>query len=145
MNNAQNRWLAAPSLAIFAVSVVVACGDSGVVTGAACDAPSDCYPDADPAKIAGTVTCLDRVPDGYCTHTCTTDADCCKVDGECPDGRPEVCSPLESTGDYYCFVSCEKADLGGADEGAYCHDYAGPDFGCRSTGGGSDNRKVCLP
>ena len=27
----------------------------------------------------------------------------------------------------------------------YCHAFANAAFGCRSTGGGKNNRKVCLP
>jgi hypothetical protein len=137
--------VAVPAVLLFAGAVVVACGDSGGSTGTACGAPADCYPDVDPSTIAGTVTCLDRVPDGYCTHTCAADSECCAADGECPDGHAEVCSPIESAGETYCFLSCEAADVGGGDADAYCRDYAGPDFGCRSTGGGAANRKVCLP
>jgi hypothetical protein len=44
-----------------------------------------------------------------------------------------------------CFVSCEPDQLNGVDEQAYCHDKASPDFVCRSSGGGSDNRKICVP
>src|SRR4026209_2212870 len=53
-------------------------------TGATCDAPADCYPDiADKTAIHGTVECMARVRDGYCTHTCTADTDCCAATGEC--------------------------------------------------------------
>ena len=69
---------------------------------------------------------------------------------ECSDAQahPEVCAPFESTPDMYCFLSCEDADLQTAnatDADTFCHTYAGPSFGCRSTGGGSKNRKVCMP
>jgi hypothetical protein len=122
-------------------------------TGASCVAATQCYPSLDASLGGGSAVCLNKVPGGYCTHTCNTDDDCCAVPGECNDHRPEVCSPFESTGGKYCFLSCEKAvvaDAMGAndtDEAAdgYCHTYAGASLGCRSTGGGSQNRKVCLP
>ena len=117
-------------------------GDGNGNAGAACDVPDDCYPDADPEEIQGDIMCLDRVPGGYCTHTCTSDADCCAAEGECDD-RPQVCAPFESTGTMMCFLSCEAPDVGEEDADGYCHDYASPEFSCRSTGGGSNNRKVC--
>jgi hypothetical protein len=48
----------------------------------------------------------------------------------------------------FCFLSCEDEDLAdvGYDDGnAYCGYYAHSAFSCRSTGGGSENRKVCVP
>lgn len=92
--------------------------------------------------------CLDRVTNGYCTHLCTQDSDCCAVSGECKTGHPQVCGPFESTGKKYCFLSCEEdiiADAKSTDASAYCASYANAAFGCRSTGGGSQNRKVCMP
>jgi len=128
-------------------AVAAACGEDdssgaeGESAGQSCDAAEQCYEDADRDAIAGEVLCLDRVEGGYCTHECVTDADCCAAEGEC-DGRPQVCAPFESTGMMMCFLSCESADVeGDADE--YCSTYAHAEFGCRSTGGGSDNRKVC--
>lgn len=41
--------------------------------------------------------------------------------------------------------SCEAADIGDHDESTFCQEEAHPAFGCRSTGGGSANRKVCVP
>lgn len=124
----------------------VACGDDGPdadgSAGAACEVPDDCYADADPEEIQGEVECLGRVPGGYCTHTCSTDADCCAAEGEC-DGRPQVCAPFESTGVMMCFLSCEGVDEADDDPDGYCHEYASESFSCRSTGGGSNNRKVC--
>lgn len=123
-----------------------ACGDQGDsgngMAGAACEVFEDCYPDANLEEIQGDVMCLDRVPGGYCTHTCSSDADCCAAEGEC-DARLQVCAPFESTGMMMCFLSCEDADVGEDDPDGYCHDYASPEFSCRSTGGGSNNRKVC--
>lgn len=112
--------------------------------GAACADPDECYPEADPAEIAGEVMCLGKVEGGYCTHTCTSDADCCAAEGECPDGFPQVCSPFESAGMMMCFLSCETQDID-RDPTAFCQEEAHPAFGCRSSGGGSQNRKVCVP
>src|SRR5690349_10789006 len=102
-----------------------ACGGNSAPAGQPCAQASDCYPGIDPTKIQGTVQCLDKVPGGYCTHLCTTDADCCAVSGECPSKRAEVCAPFESTGMMMCFLSCEASDLGSLDETTYCADYAG--------------------
>ena len=121
-------------------------------TGQSCTSVAQCYTAvADAGTIKGTVTCLAKVTGGYCTHTCTADTDCCAVAGECKTGFAQVCAPFESTGQQMCFLSCEDADikaaLGGAtmDATAYCQQYANRAMGCRSTGGGSKNRKVCLP
>jgi hypothetical protein len=121
-------------------------------TGSSCTAPSQCYPGvADAGALKGAVVCLDRVPGGYCTHECTSDADCCAVPGECKTGFKQVCSPFESTGKQYCFLSCESDDIKAATDGGttdstlYCQTYANKALGCRSSGGGSANRKVCVP
>jgi hypothetical protein len=122
-------------------------------TGAACDSPDDCYPGvADRMTLAGEVQCLDRVEDGYCTHLCTTDDDCCAATGECKTGIRQVCSPFESTNMMMCFLSCEDVDLVAADAGVvdvdaneYCQREASPEFICRSSGGGAQNRMVCVP
>jgi hypothetical protein len=47
----------------------------------------------------------------------------------------------------YCFLSCESVpdDAGVVDSDAFCKGYAHEVFGCRSSGGGSENRKVCMP
>jgi hypothetical protein len=92
--------------------------------------------------------CLDRVEGGYCTHECEADDDCCAVEGECDEDFSQVCGPFENTGLMLCFLSCEEEDIdaAGADDGdAFCAEHAGPDFICRSTGGGSANRRVCVP
>jgi len=111
--------------------------------GEPCASADDCYPGVDPAALSGAVVCMDRVEDGYCTHLCTSDADCCAAEGECDpqDDLDYVCGPFESTGQSYCFISCEGQD----DGDAYCQTWAHPEFICRSTGGGSANRKVCVP
>jgi hypothetical protein len=125
--------------------------------GQTCATASQCYGGVDGGAILGTVTCLTKVTNGYCTHTCTQDTDCCAAPGECLTGVKEVCSPLENQGAQYCFLSCEDADvqrtiaangdaLGiDASTDAYCQTFAGASTTCRSTGGGSKNRKTCLP
>ena len=134
--------------------VPFACGGDdapggGEQTGSSCTSAAQCFPDThDAALQGGPAVCMDRVPGGYCTHICTTDADCCAVPGECRTGYPQVCSPFESTKEIkYCFLSCEAVpgDAGVTDANAFCGAYAHQGFGCRSSGGGSDNRKVCVP
>jgi hypothetical protein len=88
------------------------------------------------------------VQGGYCTHLCAADTDCCAVPDECQTGFPQVCSPFQSTGKNYCFLSCEDSDVQSAgltDASQYCQTYASAAFTCRSTGGGANNRKVCAP
>lgn len=129
-------------------------------TGQACKVAADCFPGIDAGALSGAVECLDKVQDGYCTHRCDKDADCCAVPGECRTDLKQVCSPFENTGYKVCFLSCEPGDIrlpgdagttlaDGApafpDANAYCQKEANPDFICRSTGGGSQNRKVCVP
>lgn len=147
-------------LFLAAAAIVAACSSSSSPppsssadqAGQACTSAAQCYPGLQEAgTLHGAVQCLDRVPGGYCTHLCATDADCCAVPGECLSGFREVCAPFESTGQNYCFLSCEAADISTAtngqvtDETLYCQKYANSAFGCRSTGGGKTNRKVCTP
>jgi hypothetical protein len=146
-------------------------GDGGVrgleQTGQECKVAGDCYAGVDGGAeggLKGEVICLDKVPNGYCTHLCTQDTDCCAVPGECKTGLVQVCGPFTSTNQNQCFLSCEDADVnkaiaaqapnggydggtvdGGSREDAYCKAYASAAFTCRSTGGGKTNRKVCLP
>lgn len=132
------------------LGLLTACGgDNPVIeqTSQTCDIASECYPRLDAAALQGEPVCLDRVPDGYCTHLCEQDSDCCAVSGECSTGHPQVCAPFESTGMKYCFLSCEADVVKQAklDDSVYCSQYANESFGCRSTGGGSENRKVCMP
>jgi hypothetical protein len=125
--------------------IVAACRDEDESTGQPCSAADQCFRRAE-EPLRGTALCLDRVPGGYCTHTCVTDADCCAVKGECQTAYPQVCAPFESTGQRLCFLSCETRVLVAGQEGnAYCQDSAHESFSCRSSGGGSDNRKVCVP
>lgn len=123
-------------------------GPAPTNTGQACATADQCYPGVKAGELLGEAVCLDKVTDGYCTHTCAVDSDCCAAAGECAGGHAEVCSPFESTADMYCFLSCEDDDLAKTtlkDADQYCQTYAGAAFGCRSTGGGSKNRKVCMP
>jgi hypothetical protein len=153
-------------LAVAWIPMVTACGhgDSGGSpppsagqTGASCSVPTQCYPGLDAATLRGTADCLTNVPGGYCTHQCSVDSDCCAVPGECRTALVEVCSPFESLPGQMCFLSCEDADLARAENqgvwpvssdaspSAYCRYFASPNFGCRASGGGSANRKICLP
>jgi hypothetical protein len=154
-------------LAILAVLTTgaAACGDddgggdgddgdeSPEQTGKSCMVATDCYPDVDPGELSGAAQCLDRVRGGYCTHLCETDDDCCAAEGECDTDLRQVCSPFESTGQRMCFLSCEGSDLrapdastsGDVDEQEFCQREASTEFICRSSGGGAENRKVCVP
>jgi len=145
--------------------------------GQACTSPSQCYVDLAAADgggeagaqlaVKGAVHCETKVENGYCTHECTADTDCCAVPGECRTSVKQVCSPFTNTENpKYCFLSCEDDDIrraiaanvdaGGWDGGAvdggaafdpdtYCHHYASVYAVCRSSGGGRENRKVCIP
>ena len=145
----RNRVLLFASLLLAASLAFSACSDDdeneAENTGDACETPNECYPDVDHADLAGEVECMLRVEDGYCTHLCLTDADCCAVEGECETGIPQVCAPFESLPDHRCFLSCEDDIIGEWDANEYCQEYAHRLFGCRSTGGGSENRRVCMP
>jgi hypothetical protein len=127
---------------IFALIVLAgACDDDddgGV--GSSCIDAQQCFAGL-PNEVEGHAVCLDRVEGGYCTHECDADSDCCTVQGECPNGKEQVCAPFESTGQRLCFLSCE----GQTNSDAYCAQWANINFQCRSTGGGSRNRKVCVP
>jgi hypothetical protein len=130
------------------VAALAGCGSDDTETGAACDVVDDCYADLDTDDrdlIVGTIECMDRVEGGYCTHFCDTDADCCVAEGECDDDVPQVCAPFENSTQQRCFLSCESDVVVDADENEYCAEFAHSDFICRSTGGGSENRKVCVP
>jgi hypothetical protein len=111
--------------------------------GQPCESADDCYLGIDQEDLSGDVVCIDEVSGGYCSHYCTTHADCCAVEGECDDelDLDYVCGPFQSTGEMYCFISCEGEENG--DD--YCQLWAHPDFICRSTGGGNENEKVCVP
>jgi hypothetical protein len=135
------KWGIAGALALLAAGSLASCDDDddeGV--GSSCSEASQCY-SAVRDEVQGAPVCLDRVQGGYCTHNCSSDDDCCAVAGECPNGREQVCGPFESTGLRLCFLSCEEQ----SDADAYCARHAQAGFTCRSTGGGAQNRKVCVP
>ncbi len=135
------------SFTLIAFLGLIGCGDGEEEeAGESCEVATDCYQDVtEEEPLVGDAVCLDRVAGGYCTHDCVTDADCCAVPGECESDRLQVCAPFESTGVLRCFLSCEADVIGDEEEGDYCASFAHRDFGCRSTGGGSENRKVCIP
>lgn len=81
-----------------------------------------------------TGACLEKSGGGFCTWECAADADCAN---DVDDDFDFVCAPLESNPQTYCFPACGEGE-DGAEE---CPDG----YGCRSTGGGSDNRKICFP
>jgi hypothetical protein len=119
---------------------------AGENTGADCATADECFPEVAEGELLGEPVCLDVGSGGYCSHTCTDDADCCAAAGECSSGLAQLCAPFTSDPDTYCFLSCEAEDLPeGYEENAYCQEYAHPAFNCRSTGGGSDNKKICAP
>jgi hypothetical protein len=133
-------------------SLLVACSSSGsggggpsTNTGLTCTSANQCYSGLDAGALKGSLVCL-PLQGGYCSHTCTVDADCCAVPGECAAGIKEICSPLESNPQTYCVLSCETADMpAGSDANVFCQNNANPNFNCRSTGGGAKNRKFCGP
>jgi hypothetical protein len=138
-----------PCLA-FVVLLLGACGSDSEHVGTPCTMASQCYPGVQSqSTIHGTVTCLTQYSGGYCTHSCVTDADCCAVAGECRTGFPQVCASFENQSGTYCFFSCADADIAAAPNGGttdpngYCQHFAGSSLTCRSTGGGSANRKFC--
>jgi hypothetical protein len=118
-------------------------------TGSVCEVADECFPDVAEGDLSGDPVCLDRVDEGYCTHECETDADCCAAEGECEEGVSQVCGPFESTNLMMCFLACEAenvdTDPDSVDANDFCQRNVSTDFICRSTGGGSENRKVCVP
>lgn len=139
------RWLPLAGFAC-ALGFAIACHeDVPENAGQPCESPADCYTDVDPAELSGAIECLDRVEGGYCTHLCEVDEDCCAVPGECVGDYPQVCAPFENSTEKRCFLSCGADVIGDLDENEYCREYAFSDFSCRSTGGGSENRKICSP
>jgi hypothetical protein len=142
---------------VFAVAAAwpMACGNDNPPpppenAGQACSNVAECYRETDGgAFMGGPALCLDVGGTlGYCTHLCSVDTDCCAVPGECKTAFPQVCSPFESRPEKYCLLSCEDvviSDAGVTDANAFCATYAHAGFTCRSSGGGVQNRKVCMP
>jgi hypothetical protein len=145
----------ASSCMMVATLFASACGDDspppyGVFeqAGQSCTDAAQCYPDVPAGALHGDPICLDQARNGYCTHTCESDADCCAVAGECRTALPQVCTPYESSRGKYCFLSCEDSDVrnaGFTDAATFCHTYANAAFECKSSGGGAQNRKICVP
>lgn len=153
--------LASPRLLVVLVVALSACSEdkdasgtsnnerqSPEETGSVCAQNDECFSKLE--DLQGEPLCLDKVRGGYCTHTCESDADCCAAEGECKTDIAQVCSPFESAATKQCFLSCEQADISASgseavDDNTYCQEEASPDFICRSSGGGKQNRKICVP
>ena len=113
------------------VFALAACGDdkdgdyyADCAVADDCELPDDAPEDAE-------LACLVSSDVGICSHTCDEDSDC---------GDEELCSPFESEDEQYCFLSCEEIPDDQTEE-----EVCGDNATCRSTGGGSDNRKICFP
>ena len=160
MNLTQRLTRAVPVACAALTAAILACsggssssgtGGPNTQTGSSCTSASACYPSLDAGALHGQVTCLTQLQNGYCTHTCASDADCCAATGECPAGIKEICASFESSGQMYCFVSCASADItadpnaGTTDPTAFCQKVANASFTCRSTGGGRNNQQFCGP
>lgn len=117
-------------LSLIAALLAPACGRDPDLY-AACEEADDCA-ELVPEDAEGT--CLDKGDEGFCTWACTADADC---SGDGDEDRDFVCASFEDETGLWCFPSCEGVE----DEEDACPDG----MTCRSTGGGSDNRKICFP
>jgi hypothetical protein len=135
--------LVKPTIVLLVLACIACSNNSGERAGQGCALPADCYQGVN-ASLHGEVMCLTQVSGGYCTHLCQTDSDCCAVQGECKTDLAQVCGPFESSGQRMCFLSCEASVLDGRDGNDYCGSWHSA-FICRSTGGGSENRHVCVP
>ena len=107
----------------------------------ACDDGPDIYEPCESAETCEvpedqTAECVNGDGgDGFCTWACTTNADCNPPDDYHWDFQ---CAPFESSEGSHCFPACG----GGEDPG---EPECPPDYECRSTGGGSENEKICYP
>lgn len=106
--------------------------DSSTELYRACDVAEDCTDQPDDHSAE----CLDKGGEGFCTWSCTSDADCALDDG---DPWTMVCASFESSEGTWCFPACQNDDA--VDEDEICPG----NLGCRSTGGGTDNQRVCFP
>lgn len=96
----------------------------------ACEEPEDCVVPEDRDAV-----CLEKADEGFCSWECDADSDCDDAD----DGDFDfVCASFESEEALYCFPACNED----AEEE---EDECPGSMTCRSTGGGSDNRKICFP
>ena len=106
--------------------LLLAAGCSGDKEGyTSCSEPADCSVPADAEAV-----CLDKGGDGFCSWLCSTDEDCQTDTGSGSDGY--LCASFEDEAARYCLISCEE-DADACPDG----------LTCRSSGGGSENRKVC--
>ena len=120
------RWLGS-----VVAGLALSCG-GGDDFYAPCEAADDC---ASVVPEDATATCVEKEGGGFCTWSCTADAEC---SGDQDDAFDFVCAPFESEPGMYCFPACAEGVEDPEDE---CPDG----YGCRSTGGGDDNRKICFP
>lgn len=116
---------------ILGVALLTSCG--GRNTYLACGGPEDCDVPEDVDAV-----CLDKSGEGFCSSECGVDDDCDYAE-ETEEGADYdfVCASFESENGLFCFPAC----VDGAEEGEECPGG----MTCRSTGGGSDNRKICFP
>lgn len=109
---------------------ITGCGGPGFY--APCEEPAHCE---DVIPEGATAECVEAEGGGFCSWQCSADPDC---DGDLDDDWDFICAPFESNPQQYCFPACnEDTD----DATAECPEG----YGCRSTGGGSENRKICFP
>jgi len=97
-----------------------------------CEAPEDCEV---PESV--DAVCVDKSGAGFCTWECEVDVDCDEAE-EADFDFDYGCASFESEDALYCFPMCNSD----ADDP---EDECPPAMTCRSTGGGSDNRKICFP
>jgi hypothetical protein len=116
---------------IWILTILVGCNGSGIYE--TCEEPDSC---AVPEDV--TAACIDGGDGdaGFCTWECASDEDC--NPGEDRYDWHFVCGSFEETSGLYCFPACD----GAADPD---EPECPPHFGCRSTGGGNENEKVCYP
>ena len=108
-------------LSAAAVAGAVACGNGGLYAACAADAECTAPSGSDPACVQADAT-------SFCTWTCADDDMCESSDATL------LCASFEENPDLYCFPSCNEAD-----------DSCPDGFTCRSTGGGTNQRRVCYP
>ena len=107
-----------------------ACGGEDIY--ASCDEAADC---GEIAPDSAEPECVPKENWGFCTWSCTEDSHCSE-DGD--EDYDFVCASFEEQTGKFCFPSCREE---GTEEEEVCPDG----YECRSTGGGSENRRVCFP